>query len=534
MKTEVERLRELLAINQSIAAVGDYDAALRLVVEKARAFTGASACALLLSESGAKARIVASTGIAEETIREFEHALDERIADALRERLELGPEDTIFAVPMIARGSLPGILAVVRAHEPERSGEAARLDQEDEYMLSALADQAAIALARSAQVRELEAAIGEAERERHERERVFDELSRERAWLRAVIEQLPVAVFLVEGPAGERVTMNPRAEELFGLHHVAERGIGQYVRQLCRPDGTPLPEDQAPSVATMRGEPMTRELAIRRADGTLVPVRAHAAPIRGAHAEIAGAVVVYEDMTIVRGLERMREEWTSVVAHDLRQPLNAIATHTELIARQNDILRTRIEQDARHILSRTGRLNRMVGDLLDVSLIEARHLSLARSANAVRPLLAQIVERCTGLTEGHRVDVLVDDEVPDVDVDAGRIEQVVANLLSNAAKYGAPEAPIQLRAEPRADEVEITVRNQGPRVEAATLAALFHRFQRGEGGGAQTRGAGLGLYISKGIVEAHGGHIWAESTPGATTFHFTLPASPDARATPAR
>jgi len=277
-----------------------------------------------------------------------------------------------------------------------------------------------------------------------------------------------------------------------------------------------------PSVVALGGAIVARELVVRRPDGELVPVFASGAPIRDRHGKLLGATVLYEDITSLKQFQRQREEWTSVVAHDLRQPVTSISLRAQLLADWEGTGAEQINKHGAHILASVQTLDRMIRDLLDVSLIEAHHLTLTRRPCAVAPMLEAIVAR-SPVTKRHKV-LLAAAVLPTVDVDPGRIEQIVANLLSNADKYGTPDAAIDVVAEPRGDEVEITVKNRGPGMSTAAMTSLFGRFRRGQTAGAKGEGVGLGLYMCKGLVEAHGGRIWVESIPEEmTAFHFTVP-----------
>jgi signal transduction histidine kinase len=140
-------------------------------------------------------------------------------------------------------------------------------------------------------------------------------------------------------------------------------------------------------------------------------------------------------------------------------------------------------------------------------------------------LIRAITERSREVTQGHSVHLAISGEIPPIAVDPGRIEQVVDNLLSNAAKYGDPGSDIQLQIERSDTEVAISITNHGRGIVPEDLPRLFTRFYRTrEAQTGPVAGLGLGLYIAKGLVEAHGGKIRAESVPGqTTTFHFTLP-----------
>jgi len=179
----------------------------------------------------------------------------------------------------------------------------------------------------------------------------------------------------------------------------------------------------------------------------------------------------------------------------------------------------------------SARLTRMINDLLDASRIEARRLSLDRRIIDLSALVDRVVEGLTMTTASQRIVVTAEPHL-EAFCDADRIEQVLENLVTNAVKYGELGSPIQVEVIDRRDEIEIVVANRGPGIAADQLPGLFARFGRiEETSVARKPGVGLGLYISKGLVEAQGGRIWAESVPGdTTTFHFTVPCRPESRA----
>ncbi|MBI3980273.1 MAG: PAS domain S-box protein [Chloroflexi bacterium] len=351
-----------------------------------------------------------------------------------------------------------------------------------------------------------------------------------RARLQYILESAPHSMVVVEAET-EHLMLNAQAVDLFGRRLAPEAGPAQLVGAICRPDGRPLPLEEFPSTRVQHGQAIRdEELLIVRPDGGRVPVLVSAAPVRSpwlGHA--ADVVMVFQDISLLKELERLREEWTFIIAHDLRQPITVIAGHAARLQRLIQQY-ARTEQEVRaveHIRAAAGSLNRMIGDLLDASRIETRRLALERQRVDLRALICQVVERLQQVTRGHPVRVEVEETIPPVEADPTRIEQVLGNLLSNAANYGYPETEIRVEVGCRDGQVEVAVTNRGEGIPAEELPHLFTRFYRAE----QSRrrrdvGLGLGLYLSKGLVEAHGGRIWAESTPGEiTTFRFRLPAA---------
>ena len=183
------------------------------------------------------------------------------------------------------------------------------------------------------------------------------------------------------------------------------------------------------------------------------------------------------------------------------------------------------------IHSAAGSLRRMVDDLLDMSLLEAKRLTLERRRTSPAQLVRETLERLAHLPGVERVRVHAGAELPAVLADPMRIEQVLQNLITNAIKYGDEHSEIAIAVEQRVNELDITVTNSGKGIAPDELPRLFERFTRSRATrGSGVPGLGLGLYISKGIVEAHGGRLWAESTPGeTTTFHVALPVAEEMR-----
>jgi signal transduction histidine kinase len=244
-------------------------------------------------------------------------------------------------------------------------------------------------------------------------------------------------------------------------------------------------------------------------------------------AEAANAELIREQdaRAHMQELEQLREEWIALIAHDFRQPITTIVGYADVLARHADEFPPATRTPIDHIVTSARQLGRMVTDLLDASRIETRRLSLRRQPVELVPLVRGVVERLRQATEGHPVRLQTSGPISQLELDPVRIEQVLSNLLSNAAKYGAPDSDILLTIEQQDTAVRVSVTNRGPRIPPGELPNLFSRFYRTrEAETGRVAGIGLGLYIAKGLVEAHGGTISAESVPGeATTFSFTLP-----------
>jgi PAS domain S-box-containing protein len=227
----------------------------------------------------------------------------------------------------------------------------------------------------------------------------------------------------------------------------------------------------------------------------------------------------------------VRDEVVSLVAHDLRNPLNAITLNAEALSRlcvglqrQSDPVARRLGRPIESIAHATARMNRLIQDLLDVTRIEAHGLSVETAPIAVAPLIAEVIESQRSLASDASVRLVaeVPDRLPTISADRDRVLQVLENLVGNATKFTAPGGRIVVSAEIRGGAVVFRVADTGAGMPPEAVAHAFDRFWQARA--RRTGGAGLGLAIVKGIVEAHGGRTWIESEVGrGTTVFFTIP-----------
>ncbi len=291
------------------------------------------------------------------------------------------------------------------------------------------------------------------------------------------------------------------------------------------------PEDRervvaALDAATTEGGSYAIEHRIVRADGEERIVWQEGAAIveGGRTVRMVGTLRdVTEQRRAEQELARLRAEWSSVVAHDLRQPLNTMLLYADVLKRSRDP--SDAAASVERIVSAGRRLNRMIGDLMDLSRLEARRLELARRRVDLRAIVRATVEQIAIGAPERSIQVRVRGELREVDADPDRAAQVVENLLSNAVKYGAAGSAIEVELEGGDAIVTVAVSSSGKGIAPDQVARLFQRFQRTDDArGSKIEGTGLGLYIVRELVEAHGGTVSVESTPGATTtFRFTLP-----------
>jgi signal transduction histidine kinase len=222
-----------------------------------------------------------------------------------------------------------------------------------------------------------------------------------------------------------------------------------------------------------------------------------------------------------RRLDAARSDLVSTVSHELRSPLTSVKGFTKtLLVKWDRFTDEQKKQMLATVNEDADRVTRLLGELLDVSRIDAGRLQLRRQMVALGDIADRVVERAG--TAFEATDRLAADvpEVPRLYADPDKLEQVLTNLVENGLKYGAGTVVVSAAEEERV--VRVTVADEGGGIERANLTHIFTKFFRRPG--ERRTGTGLGLYISKGIVEAHGGRIWAESPEGeGARFHFTLP-----------
>jgi two-component system sensor histidine kinase KdpD len=228
---------------------------------------------------------------------------------------------------------------------------------------------------------------------------------------------------------------------------------------------------------------------------------------------------------ILRRTDELKTALLNTVSHDLRTPLSSIIASAGSLLQQ-DVQWTEDERRdfARAIEEEAERLNRLVGNLLDLSRIQAGSLVPARGWYDLGALVDDVVGRLHSVTSKHQVIMAVQDELPPVFLDYIEIDQVLTNLIENAAKYTPAGSEIAIRATRENDVVRVEVADRGPGIPPEALPRLFEPFYRVQGEGRMVRGTGLGLAVAKGLVEAHGGHIRAENRKeGGASFVFALP-----------
>ncbi len=525
---EIEALRDRLSklseaslrINENL----DLDAVLGGVLDSARSLTGAHyAVITTFDDSGRLEDHVAAGMTAEEAAQLWEMPYGERFHDYLNAMAtplrvadltsfleamglpEFHPPVTIsacMAAPLLHRGVAVGHVYVGKR---DPGDEFSRQDEETLVLFALL-----VALV-----------IANARRHREEQ--------RARTNVETLIDTSPVAVVVFDVAAGALKSFNQEARRMFNYLRNTEQTPEQLLESLLfkRADGREIfLRDFSMGELLSIGETVrAEEIVLEVPDGRHITGLLNATPIHADDGTIESMVVTVQDMAEVEEMERLRAEFLGMVSHELRTPLTSIrGAATTMLDTSSEFDPTEVRQLMRIIVDQADSMRELIGGLLDVARIETGSLSVSPEPVDVAGLVDRA--RTTFLSGGGRnlLEIDLGADLPIVMADRRRIVQVIGNLLSNASRRSPESSVIRLNAAREGVYVAVSVVDEGSGITAERLPYLFRKFSRNE---AEEQGGdtGLGLAICKGIVEAHGGRIWAESDgPGlGARFTFTLP-----------
>lgn len=419
-----------------------------------------------------------------------------RILQNLARTVSLGLM-TGVGLPLIARQRVVGMIFIFRSY-------LSMFSRADRNMLRSFADQAAIAVSNA---------------------RLYTQISQEKKRLDALLDSAADGILILApnhaierlNPAFERIIGRPAAE-LHGLRHEdvvrwAERESGPTLEQ-AEADGWPLTPHATLYV----------EGNLERDKQPSIPIGITYAPLFSNDGQLINIIATIRDITHFREADELKRTFVSVISHELKTPVALIKGYVSTLRRGDASWDRSVIQDSLTVIEEeTDRLADMIENLLDASRLQAGGLKISLCDLSL-PILAQrAAERFSTQTEKHTITVDFPSDFPIVLADEARIYQVLSNLISNAIKY-APEGEICISGQIRSDQVIICVADQGPGIAAEDLPHIFDRFYRADQASKTTKGAGLGLYLARAIIEAHGGRIWVDPHPGeGARICFSMP-----------
>lgn len=387
--------------------------------------------------------------------------------------------------------------------------------------------------------------------------RAREEAEARLALLQMVIDELPSGIYLVQGRDARLVLANRRAAEAWGATWPRGETMANFLAtsgtRIFGVDGRPLPLDELATLRTVRTGQAVRhhQEIMRHPDGTTLPILLNAVVVDRAvlgrttqedeedtrdGGELA-ALVVLQDVTPLKEAERLKDEFISIAAHELRNPMAALKGFAEMLTTQS-VRRMGPEldewqQEAIDAINQAAlRLVELTDDLLDVTRLQAGRLELVSEPSDLVALTRRVAARHQITSDRHSLTVKSTAEYVVAAIDVKRIEQVLTNLLANAIKYSPEGGEIEITVHRDDDSgmARVAVRDDGIGIPEAQQPRIFGRFVRADNARDQgISGTGLGLYLSRELVERHGGHLWFESAEGeGSVFSFTAPLFTDA------
>ncbi|HBY94205.1 MAG: ATP-binding protein [Ardenticatenaceae bacterium] len=524
MEQDIERrfteVATLLDTSTAVVSTLDSERVLDTILEQVRRLLDVNTCAIVaLDQRAGEFRIRASRGLSADyahrvrilpteptspSMRAIRTGRPVQVSDTesepdfhpmLRERARTEGYRSLVAAPLVARHAPAAALLIYR-RDPHR------FSPEEINLIANFANHASMAIENAALFA------------------LSDEKLREQTRiLEAIVQSLNDGLIL-ESPDGRVLYANRRICELADIAPEAvptQNAAALRARLLTRPA-----VDRPPSARASAASPGNDGEITLLHQGRLLDLRLESFDVTDERGQLIGRGQLWLDVTRDKELDRMRSALIATVSHELRTPLAAIKGNLSSLLADDVIWDAEAEREFLQVaLTESDRLSALVTDLLDLSQIEAGTLVVRREPCTLRELVSRAAARAR---PGERLRLDLPPSLPILHADPARIEAVLRNLIENAVKYSPPDSPIRLSAEQVDGHFLVRVSNTGPGISPEHREKIFDRFYRINSGLTRpTGGAGLGLAICRGFVQAHGGRIWVEPREAGAEFAFTLP-----------
>jgi signal transduction histidine kinase len=443
--------------------------------------------------------------LGEENVRELDVRELNRMLKDLTYTASLGLLNGT-GLPLATHGQVIGVIFIFRNY-PDL------FTPNDRILLQTFADQAAIAVFNA---------------------QLYGQVSYEKQRLDALLDSAADGILILHADhTVERC--NTAFEKLFGK--AREEVVGKHHSEIIQwakePQGTTLEEAERGGWPLTPNATLYVEGDLKRPLPPPLPVGITYAPLLSddgnklafsSDRRLRNIVVTVRDITHFRTAEEIKSTFISIVSHELRTPVALIKGYASTLRRDDAKWDRKVISESLAVIEdEADRLSRMIDDLLDASRLQAGGLSLNRADVSLPALAGRVAERFATQSKKHTITTDFPDKFPVILADEPRIEQVIANLVSNSLKY-APNGEIKISGSMRPEQVIVCVSDEGPGIDAQDLPHIFDRFYRSTNAVKQTKGAGLGLYLARAIIEAHGGRIWPDPKPDSgARICFSLP-----------
>ena len=355
--------------------------------------------------------------------------------------------------------------------------------------------------------------------------RLFELHIQERLHMRAVLEHMPMAVLLFD-PQGKVLELNLRARAMTGRRSWDRIGASDHPFEVCDSDGNPLPRKHWPLLRAVRtGQTCEEDEFILDFGDKKRTVSITIIPITDDDDQITSFLATGRDVTQRSEEERRKDEFLSVASHELRSPLTPLSGFLHLSRKQAESAQQVDPEVLRKAESQVERLQRLIDGLLDLSRLETGKLPIRRQRIDMCQLLRRIMEPWLNGRHGERIELDMPNGEVTLDVDPDRIDQVVTNMVDNAIKHGRPNGEIHIHLLDDENQIQIAVQDEGDGMPQYIIDRVFERYFFSHQN--DCSGMGIGLYVSRQIVEDHGGTIDIDSAPDQpTTITISIPRQP--------
>jgi PAS domain S-box-containing protein len=503
----------LLEISRIITEELDLNRVLTRIVRASAELLAGHAGLIALREEGGGWRIASSYGINPAFLKHLEPLLSDipdqgdptrfALPEINRRLQRITQAATIglltgVGLPMIASGEVIGVIFVFRSYRGSFSAE-------DRSLLEAFASQAAIAAQNA---------------------RLYTEIARQKSHMDAVLESAADGLFLLD-PSFRFLRFNPACVRITGYsaEQVIDQEHAQIIHWARREPGLTLEEAEAGGWPLSAFASLYVEGDLRRVDGSTISVGIRYAPTLAPDGRLLSIVGSMRDITKFREAEELKDTFISIISHELRTPVALIKGYVGTLRREDAAWDPKVVRESLAVIEEeSDRLAGLIDDLLDASRLAAGALSLNLAEISLDRLAEYLVKRFAAQHELHQFEVSFPTDFPEVMGDEQRISQVLDNLLSNAVKYSPSGGRVLVEGRVKGDQVIVCVKDEGPGIPVEDVPLVFDAFYRSNEVSRKTQGAGLGLFLAKAVVEAHGGTIWVDEriTRGARIC-FALP-----------
>ncbi len=405
---------------------------------------------------------------------------------------------TGVALPLIAHKRVIGLIFIFRSYSGSFS-------VNDRALLQSFADQAAIAVQNA---------------------QLYSQVTREKQRMDALLDSTADGILIMR-PDHVIERCNPAFCRIWGAPKESVQGLihDDVIRWIQRSQGVTLEEAEAGGWPLTAHATLYVEGDIQRPSGNPIAVGITYAPLLSPEGNLLNIIASVRDITHFREAEELKSVFISVISHELKTPVALIKGYVGTLRRDDVSWDREIVQDSLEVIEEEAdRLTELIENLLDASRLQAGGLSLNLCDLDFELFAENLAERFRTQTNRHQISTDFPPDFPVVVADEDRLGQVLSNLLSNAIKYAPDGGQIKISGQVRPEQIIICVQDQGPGIAPGDIPHVFDRFYRADDASRTTKGAGLGLYLTRAIIEAHGGRIWVDPRPGdGARICFSLP-----------